>query len=594
MKDFPYLVLLRATLKYVGEYRGRYILALMGVTISSMIFLTQPYFMGQFFNAVQAGLSIETNFKQAILMLFFYFIAEPISWSIWMPSRLVERQSGYFVRRNFVKFCYDRLQRLPYAWHQNFHTGQLYDRVRKAESALEDFTSHQFRFIISVFNLIGPIVALLILFKWFGLIAIAIAFVAGKMVLYFDKKLIPLYEQRNKLEHSYAGVFGDYLANIRTIIALRLGRQTETELLHRYEQRRPTEWKEYRINEWKWCSVDVFADFIIAAMIFLAIYVAKDESALKIGNLVMLFQYLVKFSGAFTSIGWIYQDVTKYAANYKSISMIEEDYLKYKQMGLIAEENQSAERTWQDIAIRDVGFAYEDSEHRPHALKNIDIDLHSGEKIAFVGESGAGKSTLMTVLRGLYRADKGNLTIDGQSYPDLSPLGAMTTFIPQDPEIFENTIRYNITFGVEHTDEEILNACRMAGFDNVLADLPKGLESDIREKGVNLSGGQKQRLALARGVFAIENSSLILMDEPTSSVDMLTELQIFDRLFTTFKDKTIVASVHRLHLLPRFDRIYFMEKGCIIEQGSLAQLLAAKGKFAALWQEYQEEQAHDQ
>jgi ATP-binding cassette subfamily B protein len=593
MKDFPYFVLLRATLTYVGEYRKRYILALMGVMLSAMLFLLQPYFMGRFFNEVQAGLSNDENFKQAALMLFIYFIIEPISWSIWMPSRLVERQSGYFVRRNFVKSCYDRLQRLPYAWHQNFHTGQLYDRVRKAESALEDFTSHQFRFIMSVFNLIGPIVALLILFKWFGLVAVAIAFVAGKMVLFFDKKLIPLYEQRNKLEHSYAGVFGDYLANIRTIIALRLGRQTETELLHRYEQRQSVEWREYRLNEWKWCSVDVFADFIIAAMVFMAIYLARSDADLKIGNLIMLFQYLVKFSGAFTSIGWIYQDVTKYAANYKSVAMIEEDYLNYKRDGLIVEETQTMP-AWRDIAIRGLGFAYEDSEHRPQALADIAIDLKAGEKVAFVGESGAGKSTLMTVLRGLYRADKGSLTIDGQTYPDLSPLGAMTTFIPQDPEIFENTIRYNITFGVEHADEEILNACRMAGFDNVLADLPKGLESDIREKGVNLSGGQKQRLALARGVFAIENSSLILMDEPTSSVDTLTELQIFDRLFTTFKDKTIVASVHRLHLLPRFDRIYFMEKGRIIEHGSLNQLLSQKGKFAALWQEYQEQQTHDE
>ncbi len=593
MKDFPYFVLFRTTWRHMGDYRARYLMGLIGVSISSALFLLQPYFMGMFFNEVQKGLSVEANFKQAGLMLLLYFIVEPISWAIWLPSRLAERQGGYFARRNFIKSCYERLQRLPYSWHQNFHTGQLYDRVRKSEDAIEDFTSHQFRFIMSFFNFVGPIVALLILFKWFGLAALLVAIIAGRIVLFFDRQLIPLYEQRNKLEHGYAGVFSDYLANIRTIIALRLGRQTEKELLHRYEQRKDTEWKEYRLNECKWASVDIFSDFVIAGLIFLAMLTVKNDASLQIGNLVMLFQYLVKFSGVFSSIGWIYQDITKYHANYKSVAMIEEDYLNYKRDGVIVEETQTMP-AWRDIAIRDLGFAYEDSDHRPHALKDIAIDLKSGEKVAFVGESGAGKSTLMTVLRGLYRADKGSLTIDGQAYPDLSPLGAMTTFIPQDPEIFENTIRYNITFGVEHADEEILNACRMAGFDNVLADLPKGLESDIREKGVNLSGGQNQRLALARGVFAIENSSLILMDEPTSSVDTLTELQIFDRLFTTFKDKTIVASVHRLHLLPRFDRIYFMEKGRIIEHGSLNQLLAQKGKFAALWQEYQEQQSHDE
>lgn len=590
MKDFPYFILLRATLAYVGEYKARYVIGLIGVTLSTLLFLTQPYFMGLFFNAVQKGLSIDENFKEAALMLLFYFIVEPISWALWMPSRLAERQGGYFVRRNFVKASYERLQRLPYAWHQNFHTGQLYDRVRKAEDALEHFTSHQFQFIRAICNFVGPVVVLLFLFKWYGLATLAVAVIACKIILSFDIKLIPLYEKRNKLEHGYAGVFSDYLANIRTIIALRLGFETEKELLGRYEARKEIEWKEYRLNEWKWASVDVFSDLFIVVLIFFAMYLVRNDSAFQIGSMVMLFQYLIRFSGVFSSIGWIYQDITKYAANYKSVKVIENDYNRYKSNGQIAEDNGRKEYFRQNIAIRDVMFAYEDSEHRPHALQDIAIDLKAGEKIAFVGESGAGKSTLMTVLRGLYRADRGHLTIDGQSYPDLSPLGAITTFIPQDPEIFENTIRYNITFGVEHTDEEILNACRMAGFDTVLADLPKGLESDIREKGVNLSGGQKQRLALARGVFAIENSSLILMDEPTSSVDTLTELQIFDRLFTTFHDKTIVASVHRLHLLPRFDRIYFMEKGRIVEHGSLSQLLAQKGKFAALWQEYQDEQ----
>ena len=200
----------------------------------------------------------------------------------------------------------------------------------------------------------------------------------------------------------------------------------------------------------------------------------------------------------------------------------------------------------------------------------------------------------MTVLRGLYHAEKGSVTLDGKVYSNLSLLQKITTLIPQDPEIFENTIRYNITFGMQHSDQDIIDACHLAGFDTVLDELPKGLESDIREKGVNLSGGQKQRLALARGIFAIQYSSLILMDEPTSSVDTLTEMYIFERLFNRFADKAVIASVHRLHLLSRFDTIYFLDKGRIIEKGSFNDLLAQNGRFAALWSEYQELQKQDE
>ena len=123
-------------------------------------------------------------------------------------------------------------------------------------------------------------------------------------------------------------------------------------------------------------------------------------------------------------------------------------------------------------------------------------------------------------------------------------------------------------------------------FDEVAAKLPNGLVTDIRERGVNLSGGQKQRLALARGLVAARNSSLLLLDEPTSSVDLATEARIFDRLLTAFADKAIIASVHRLHLLPRFDHIGFMQNGVIVEQGSFPALINQRGLFYQLWQDH--------
>src|SRR5262249_40885297 len=153
-------------------------------------------------------------------------------------------------------------------------------------------------------------------------------------------------------------------------------------------------------------------------------------------------------------------------------------------------------------------------------------------------------------------------------------------------EIFENTVSYNITTGLEYDAAELDEAIKIACFDAVVSRFPGGVETDIREKGVNMSGGEKQRLALARGVFAARESSLLLLDEPTSRVDSQNEMRIYANLFEAFAGCAVISSIHRLHLLPGFDRIYVMHDGRIVEQGTLSELLKMGGRFFAIWQEY--------
>ena len=117
----------------------------------------------------------------------------------------------------------------------------------------------------------------------------------------------------------------------------------------------------------------------------------------------------------------------------------------------------------------------------------------------------------------------------------------------------------------------------------MVANLPNGYESKIKEKGVNLSGGQKQRLALARGVFVAKDSELILLDEPTSSVDPKTEAKIYQQLFKEFADKAILSTLHRLHLLPQFDYIYIMDQGKIVAEGTFEKLYATSEIFQEMW-----------
>jgi len=240
-------------------------------------------------------------------------------------------------------------------------------------------------------------------------------------------------------------------------------------------------------------------------------------------------------------------------------------------------------RVWKEIKIDNLIFTHHEGEDALHHLRGVGLTIKAGAKIAFVGASGSGKTTFLTLLRGLYDAQSVSLSVDGEEFHTLLPLSSFTTLVPQDSEVFENTVRYNLTFGTKVLKKIVQQALSISAFDAVLPKLPHGLETDIRERGVNMSGGQKQRLALARGLIAAQDSSLLLLDEPTSSIDQTTESVIFDRLFAQFKDKAIIATVHRLHLLPRFDHIIYMENGAIVEQGDFVNLLARQGPFARLW-----------
>jgi ABC-type multidrug transport system fused ATPase/permease subunit len=239
---------------------------------------------------------------------------------------------------------------------------------------------------------------------------------------------------------------------------------------------------------------------------------------------------------------------------------------------------------WRSIEISGVSYAHREAA----ALSDVGITLRRGRRIALIGASGSGKSTLLALLRGLYVPRPG-LRVEADGAPaSLDSVNEMTTLFPQDPEIFENTIAYNVTLGLPFSEADVREACETAHFTEVIAELPKGLESNIQEKGVNLSGGQKQRLALARGILAARASDVVLLDEPTSSVDPKTEAEIYQKMFAAFRDKAVVSALHRLHLLRLFDEVIVMSQGRVVARGGFEELLRSSVEFQELWRHQQD------
>jgi ABC-type bacteriocin/lantibiotic exporter with double-glycine peptidase domain len=237
---------------------------------------------------------------------------------------------------------------------------------------------------------------------------------------------------------------------------------------------------------------------------------------------------------------------------------------------------------WQTIQIEEATLRHPNG---ARGLEGLALELRRGARIALVGTSGAGKSSLLRALAGLYPADRIRITIDGH-LTQLIDLAALAVLVPQEPEIFDADVRANLTLGLPHSAAEIARVCEIACLAQVLESLPGGLEAMICERGANLSGGQRQRLALARGLLAASRASLVLLDEPTSSIDPVTEARIYDGVLAALGDACVVSSIHRLHLLPRFDTVVLLHEGRVLDAGPLQQLVERQPLFADMWRGY--------
>lgn len=236
----------------------------------------------------------------------------------------------------------------------------------------------------------------------------------------------------------------------------------------------------------------------------------------------------------------------------------------------------------QQIVYEDVSFRYEE----PWVLRNLSLTIPKGQMVALVGASGSGKSTLVDLLPRFYDVTSGRITIDGTDIRQVraSELRELIGYVNQTPILFNDTIRNNITFGMERpvSDEEIRTAAEAANATEFIDQLPEGLEYNIGDGGSKLSGGQRQRLSIARAL--LKDSPILILDEATSALDNVSEQLVQEAIQHLVSDRTTIVIAHRLSTIMHADLICVMQEGQIVEQGTHAELLEHSGLYAQLYQ----------
>ena len=233
------------------------------------------------------------------------------------------------------------------------------------------------------------------------------------------------------------------------------------------------------------------------------------------------------------------------------------------------------------VRFRDVNFGYEVGRT---VLRDVDLEVRTGEKVAIVGETGSGKTSLLSLIPRLYEVTTGAVLLDGIDVREIrvASLRGLISMVPQEPLLFSATVRENILYGrLDASAEEVEAAARAARAEGFILDLPQKYDTPVGERGVKLSIGQQQRISIARAF--LKDAPVLLLDEPTSALDLHTEADFLDGLGELMVGRTVFIVAHRLSTIRTVDRIYFLDDGVVAEEGSHGELMDGGGRYYHLY-----------
>lgn len=341
-------------------------------------------------------------------------------------------------------------------------------------------------------------------------------------------------------------------------------------------------------NQFSFTALNLGQTAIISVGLIVMMAMAAQgivQGRMTIGDFVLVNAYLLQLYQPLNFFGFIYAEVRQALIDMENMF----DLLQEEQEIVDRPDAKALHLTAGEVSFDSVSFGYD--ARRP-ILKNVSFTIPAGNTVAVVGASGAGKSTLSRLLFRFYDVSGGSVSIDGQDIRSLkqASLRAAIGIVPQDTVLFNDTLGYNIGYGkTGSSQDEIERAARLAHIHEFIVSLPDGYQTRVGERGLKLSGGEKQRVAIARTI--LKNPAILVFDEATSALDTQTEREIQSHLREVSRDHTTLVIAHRLSTVVDADEIIVLEAGEIVERGRHEALLAANGRYAAMWQnQYNDEQ----
>ena len=564
------------------DLRFRVVISTLLLIVTPIVTVATPYFLGYAVDAFRPDAR-----AVAILIPIAFIVSYGVAWvmsqAIAQIRDAVLAKVVYHALRVIAVETFHHLHGLSLRFHLERHTGGLSRIVDRGTKAIDRLLT------LAIFNIFPTILQLifisLLLWRQFNIwfMVIMVAMIAGYAYFTFavTRWRIHIRRAMNESDNEANSKAVDSLLNYETVKYFNAEAHEEKRFAAAMEKYATASVVTQTSLSILNTGQRVIAAFGVVGLLILAA-IGVRNGTMTIGDMVMVNALMVQLFIPLNLLGTVYRDISQ--------GLIDMEMM----FGLLRRPQEVQDKpdapalavAHGEIEFKNVVFSYDRDRT---ILKGISFRVPAGKTVAVVGPTGAGKSTISRILYRFYDIESGSVTIDGQDIRDVTQasLRAAIGIVPQDTVLFNDTIRYNISYGrIGASEEQILEAARLAQIDPFIRELPAGYNSMVGERGLKLSGGEKQRVAIARTL--LKNPPILLLDEATSALDTHTEREIQSALKLVSKNRTALVIAHRLSTIIDADEILVLDRGQIIERGRHGDLVTRGGAYAAMWNRQRE------